>query len=86
MFVVAWSFGHSGAVDGNLELAENIMSDIQHIGNGENGGNRWSRRIDRAARGLAIAFAALVAGSRSIPLGDNGSLIKDLAARAGHRR
>ena len=66
-----------------LGLSENIMSDIQQIGNG---GNGWSRRLDRAVRGLAIAFAALVAGSRSIPLGDNGSLIKDLAARAGPRR
>lgn len=58
------------------------MSDIQQIGNG---GNGWSRRIDRAAHSVAIAFAAFVAGSRCIPLGDNGTLIKDLTALVGHR-
>jgi hypothetical protein len=30
---------------------------------------------------LSVAFAALTTGSRAIPLGDNGKLIRDLAAR-----
>jgi hypothetical protein len=41
---------------------------------------RWALR---ALDTLSIGFAALVAGSRSIPLGDNGALLKELAARAG---
>lgn len=42
--------------------------------------NRW-RGIRGAWRELAQAFAALVAGSRVVPLGDNGELIRALAAR-----
>lgn len=34
---------------------------------------------------LSLAFAALVTGSRSIPLGDNGSLLRELALRARDR-
>jgi hypothetical protein len=33
------------------------------------------------AIGLKSAWAALTAGSRAIPLGDNSTLIRDLAAR-----
>jgi hypothetical protein len=39
----------------------------------------------RAFDTLSLAFAAFVAGSRSIPMGDNGYLIRELAARAGRR-
>jgi hypothetical protein len=35
-----------------------------------------------AGRALEAAWAALSAGSRAIPLGDNGSLYRELAARA----
>ncbi len=35
-----------------------------------------------AARALEAAWAALSAGSRAIPLGDNGALYRELAARA----
>ncbi len=38
-------------------------------------------RARRAIRTLSVAFAALTAGSRTIPLGDNGELFKDLARR-----
>ncbi|HWJ35535.1 MAG TPA: hypothetical protein VNR70_09710 [Steroidobacteraceae bacterium] len=47
---------------------------------------KWMTRTDRMPRAyhaLSIAFAALVTGSRTIPLGDNGTLLHDLAARAG---
>jgi hypothetical protein len=34
----------------------------------------------RAVRSVKFAFAALVAGSRAVPLGDNGQLIRELGA------
>jgi hypothetical protein len=42
----------------------------------------------RAAGVLKSAWAALTTGSRAIPLGDNSTLIRDLAARiaASNRR
>jgi hypothetical protein len=36
----------------------------------------------RAFDTLSLAFAAFVAGSRSVPMGDNGALLRELAARA----
>ena len=33
-----------------------------------------------AVRAVKFAFAALVAGSRAVPLGDNGQLIRELGA------
>jgi len=36
--------------------------------------------VVRTARSLEGAWAALVAGSRAIPLGDNGAVIGELAA------
>ncbi len=42
-----------------------------------------TRRAHRTFDTLSLAFAALVAGSRSIPMGDNGALLRELAARAG---
>ncbi len=38
-------------------------------------------RAPHAIHALAGAFAALTAGSRAIPLGDNGELFKELAKR-----
>jgi len=40
----------------------------------------------RAYGGLKAAWAALVAGSQTIPLGDNGSLFRDLAAQIAASR
>ena len=40
-------------------------------------------RVARALHALRSAFAAMVAGSRAIPLGDNGALFRELAARIG---
>jgi hypothetical protein len=37
--------------------------------------------LARAARVLAVAWTALAAGSRMIPLGDNGALLQALSAR-----
>jgi hypothetical protein len=37
-----------------------------------------------ALRGLKLAFAALVAGSRAIPLGDNGRLTRELGEYGAH--
>ena len=42
----------------------------------------WTGRAVRALDGLSLAFAALVAGARSVPLGDNGALLRELAAHA----
>jgi hypothetical protein len=39
-------------------------------------------RLSGFRHSLSLAFAALVAGSRAIPLGDNGSLLHDLALRS----
>ena len=36
-----------------------------------------TRRARRAFDTLSLAFAALVAGSRSIPMGDNGALLRE---------
>jgi len=40
---------------------------------------RWA---PRAFDTLSLAFAAFVTGSRSVPMGDNGALLRELAARA----
>jgi hypothetical protein len=37
-----------------------------------------------AVRALKFAFAALVAGSRAVPLGDNGQLTRELGAYGEH--
>jgi hypothetical protein len=37
-----------------------------------------------AVRALKFAFASLVAGSRAVPLGDNGQLIRELGAYGEH--
>jgi hypothetical protein len=37
-------------------------------------------RSGAALRAIKFAFAALVAGSRAVPLGDNGQLTKELVA------
>lgn len=37
-------------------------------------------------RGLKFAFAALLAGSRSIPLGDNGRVTRELGDYGAHLR
>lgn len=43
-----------------------------------------SMRVEgQARRVLFTAFAAMFAGSRAVPLGDNGALFRDLAARIG---
>jgi hypothetical protein len=34
---------------------------------------------------LKSAYSALIAGSRTIPLGDNGAVIKELAASTGRQ-
>ena len=39
-------------------------------------------RLSEIRHSLSLAFAALVAGSRTIPLGDNGSLLRELALRS----
>jgi hypothetical protein len=39
-------------------------------------------RAARVLRALNFAFAALVIGSRSVPLADNSQLLRDLAGRA----
>jgi hypothetical protein len=42
-----------------------------------------SHGIPRTLHALSTAFAALTTGSRAIPLGDNGELLRKLAIRAG---
>jgi hypothetical protein len=37
-----------------------------------------------ALRGLKFAFAALLAGARSIPLGDNGRITRELGEYGAH--
>jgi len=37
--------------------------------------------IARLAQGLRTAWAALATGSRTIPFGDNGALLRELAER-----
>jgi hypothetical protein len=40
--------------------------------------------VAKALRGLKFAFAALLAGSRSIPLGDNGRVTRELGEYGAH--
>lgn len=40
--------------------------------------------IGKAVSALKFAFAALVAGSRAIPLGDNGRLTRELGEYGAH--
>ena len=40
-----------------------------------------TERLSEIRHSLSLAFAALVTGSRTIPLGDNGNLLRDLALR-----
>jgi hypothetical protein len=39
---------------------------------------------DTALRGVKFAFAALLAGARSIPLGDNGRITRELGEYGAH--
>jgi hypothetical protein len=41
-----------------------------------------TERLSGVRHSLSLAFAALVTGSRSIPLGDNGRLLRELALRS----
>jgi hypothetical protein len=41
-----------------------------------------TERLSEIRHALSLAFAALVTGSRTIPLGDNGSLLRELALRS----
>jgi hypothetical protein len=38
-------------------------------------------RLSEIRHSLSLAFASLVTGSRTIPLGDNGNLLRELALR-----
>jgi len=40
-----------------------------------------TERLSEIRHSLSLAFAALVTGSRTIPLGDNGNLLRELALR-----
>ena len=40
-----------------------------------------TERLSQIRQSLSLAFAALVTGSRTIPLGDNGALLRELALR-----
>jgi hypothetical protein len=44
------------------------------------------QRAGALARGVKFAFAALVAGSRAVPLGDNGNITRELGAYGAHLR
>jgi hypothetical protein len=41
----------------------------------------FANRLARILRDIRFAFAALAAGSRTVPMGDNRAVIADLAAR-----
>ncbi len=43
-------------------------------------------RAGALARAVKFAFAALVAGSRAVPLGDNGRITRELGAYGAHLR
>jgi hypothetical protein len=42
--------------------------------------NHDGKHASAAVRAIKFAFAALVAGSRAVPLGDNGQLTRELGA------
>ena len=41
-----------------------------------------TERLSEIRHSISLAFAALVTGSRAIPLGDNGTLLRELALRS----
>jgi hypothetical protein len=44
------------------------------------------RRAGALVRAAKFAFAALLAGSRAVPLGDNGRITRELGAYGAHLR
>jgi hypothetical protein len=44
----------------------------------------WTPTRAAALRGVKFAFAALLAGARAIPLGDNGRLTRELGEYGAH--
>lgn len=44
--------------------------------------NSLANRLPEILRDIRFTFAALAAGSRTVPMGDNHGLVEDLAARA----
>jgi hypothetical protein len=46
--------------------------------------NPDGKHASAAVRAIKFAFAALVAGSRTVPLGDNGQIIRELGAYGEH--
>jgi hypothetical protein len=46
--------------------------------------NSDGKHAGAAVRAIKFAFAALVAGSRTVPLGDNGQITKELGAYGEH--
>ena len=51
-----------------------------------NRGPEAPRRRGALLRALKFAFAALVAGSRAVPMGDNGKITRELGAYGAHLR
>jgi len=47
-----------------------------------NESSSFANRFPEILRDIRFAFAALAAGSRTVPMGDNRGVIADLAARA----
>lgn len=43
---------------------------------------KFSEHLAGIRHSISLAFAALATGSRTIPLGDNGSLLRELALRS----
>lgn len=44
--------------------------------------NSYANRFPKILRDIRFAFAALAAGSRTVPMADNREVIADLTARA----
>jgi hypothetical protein len=70
-FVQNAGLPQAAVVESAGNLKANVMTEYQNIAIGI---------LGAAVRAVKFAFAALVAGSRAVPLGDNGHLTRELGA------
>ena len=70
----------------NQPGAESASSTLEPVPTPSREPDSIGTRSGAALRAIKFAFAALVAGSRAVPMGDNGQLTKELVAYGARLR